>query len=172
MAALAVSNNVLNSSYEASGHPVGYAEGQLAFSGSTIKGYSAHMTGLGTLDTYVATQLIDFAFIASMVAIGVFVATGIARGLSGTRAASAASLAGVLFIVGSGFDAVENLISFVMLTDPSGFPDAIALPYSLAAALRFLAIVPAVILTAAALVVLVGRRLTQAFRPDRTLALL
>ena len=145
--ALTVANNVLNTSYEASGHPVGYAEGQLAFSGDTIKGYYATMADLGTLGTYVTTQLIDFAFIAATIAIGVFLATRIARALTGSRLRAAAAAAAVLFIVGGAFDVIENLISFVMLADSAGFPDALALPYSAAAALKFAAIGTAAALT-------------------------
>ena len=171
IAALGLANSILNSSYEASGHPVSYAEGQLAFNGETIKGYYAHMTNLGTLDTYVTTQLIDFGFIAAMVAIGVFLATRMARTLKGSRLAGLVSFAAILFVIGAGFDTIENLISFVMLANPESFADIIALPYSTAAALKFAAIVPAVCITAAALIVAAARQLRNLVLNRKSLAL-
>jgi hypothetical protein len=53
--------------YAASGHPVGFATGQLAFDGATIFGYYETMRAAGTFGTYVQTQMFDFAFIASVI---------------------------------------------------------------------------------------------------------
>ncbi len=156
--ALGISNAVLTSSYEASNHPVGYAEGQLAFDGATIQGYYAHMSSLDTLDTYVATQLIDFGFIAAVAAVGTFCATLIARGFGrGSLGRWAASFAGLLLIVGAGFDTLENLISFVMLADIDGFARWIAIPYSSAAAVKFTAIGAGMLLLGASLLGLVAK---------------
>ena len=171
VASLAIANGILNASYEASNHPVSYAEGQLAFNGDTIKGYYAHMSELGTLDTYVTTQLIDFGFIAAMICIGLFFATRIARMLTGTRAASAAAWASTLFVVGASFDAIENLISFVMLANPTGFADAIALPYSTMAALKFLAIAAAAFLTLGAGAAAAARKISGIVGRARSLAI-
>lgn len=155
--ALGATNTALDASYASSRHPVSYAEGQLAFDGATIKGYYAHMTELGTLDTYVATQLIDFGFIASVAAVGVFLATRIARAHGTGRAAMAAAVAAILLLTGAALDALENAISFVMLADPTGFPDLLAIPYSSAAALKFLCITAGMALFGGSALLAAGR---------------
>jgi hypothetical protein len=49
------------------------------------------------------------------------------------------------------FDAVENLISFVMLADPDGFADVLVLPYSTAAVIKFVCIAVGMLALLAAL---------------------
>ena len=136
--ALAGMNNVLNASYTASKHPVGFAEGQTTFSGSEIKGFYAVMEASGTLDRYVATQLIDFGFIAAMALVGWTLGTLLRRlHQQGTWPHRLATITLVAVPLGAGFDVVENLISFVMLAQPSTFADWIAIPYSTAAVIKF-----------------------------------
>jgi hypothetical protein len=48
-----------------------------------------------------------------------------------------ASSVAVSGMAGAGFDAVENLLSFVMLSRPDQIPKALALAYSAAAAVKF-----------------------------------
>ena len=128
----------LDASYAASGHPVDYMTGQTSFSGETIKGYYAAMIESGTLDVYVRTQLIDFAFIIGFLAIGLCVCTLIAR-LS--RAESFGRRigiwAGLAFVLGGISDMIENGWSFIMLANPSDFADWLAIPYSSFAVLKF-----------------------------------
>lgn len=128
----------LDASYAASNHPVDYVTGQTSFSGETIKGYYAEMEAQGTLDVYWTTQLIDLGFILAMACIAVFVCTLVARC---SRIASwgrrVGLLAGASVLLGAVCDAIENGWSFVMLADPTGFPDWLALPYSAFASVKF-----------------------------------
>lgn len=137
---LGVANGVLNQLYAASGHPVDYATGQLSFSGEQVKGWYAEMQAGGTLDVYWFTQLFDFVFILAVLAMGGLAATFLAR-INGSRWGSGSALwASAALVLGATFDAVENLISFVMLANPQGFPNWLAVPYSTMAAIKFMLI--------------------------------
>lgn len=132
----------LDASYAASGHPVDYATGQLAFDARTIESYYARMMEAGTLPVYVQTQFIDFGFIAAVMALSVLFGTLTARlaarinrlGVWGWWAGLTAALLGV---AGASFDVLENLLSFVMLDGPQAIPQPLALAYSTAAAAKF-----------------------------------
>lgn len=132
----------LDTSYAASGHPVDYATGQLAFDAGMIENYYARMIEAGTLPIYSQTQFIDFGFIAAVMAVSVLFGTLAARlggrinrlGVWGWWAGLAAALLGV---AGAGFDVLENLLSFAMLGRPQEIPQPLALAYSTAAAAKF-----------------------------------
>ena len=128
----------LDASYAASRHPVDYATGQTSFSGDAIKGWYKVMTDAGTLDIHRQTQLIDFGFIAGMIAIGLFGGLLLARAWrSGSLARKAALFTATIVPAGALFDAAENVVSFVMLANPADFANWIALPYSALASLKF-----------------------------------
>lgn len=128
----------LDRSYAASRHPVDYATGQTTFDATRIKGFYAHMQAEGTLDIYLRTQLIDFGFLIALGLCGVLIGTLVARaGRDGSWARRIGSLAAALFLGGAVMDASENLVSFVMLADPQGFADWLALPYSGFAVVKF-----------------------------------
>lgn len=138
----------LDASYAASLHPVDYFTGQTSFSAETIKGYYAQMQGTGTLDIYWQTQIIDYGFILAMVCMGLFVITLIARlnreGSLGRRFGIYGSLSVTL---GAICDAIENVWSFIMLADATGFADWLALPYSGFASIKFAFITLGMLLT-------------------------
>lgn len=138
MAAFVAVKARLDASYAASGHPVDFATGQLAFDADLIAGYYRVMQEAGTLGIYWRTQMIDFGFIAAVAVMSVLLAALVARiGRAGSLArwfGRATALAG---LGGAGFDAVENLISFVMLARPEAIMQAMALIYSSAAAIKF-----------------------------------
>lgn len=138
---LGIVNVVLDASYAASNHPVAYAEGQTTFSGSEIKGFYAVMEEAGTLGRYWQTQLIDFGFIAMMIAVGLTLGHLFARlNRPGSVSARLGLAAALLIPLGAVFDIIENLISFILLLDPQGFPDWLAIPYSAAAVIKFVLI--------------------------------
>lgn len=62
--------------------------------------------------------------------------------------------AGLSVMLGATFDAIENLISFVMLANPQGFANWIALPYSGFSAAKFALITLGMALLIAALMAL------------------
>lgn len=152
--ALGVVNSILNASFEASNHPVSYAEGQTTFSGDEVKGYYAVMEEAETLSIYVRTQLIDFGFIAAMALFGICLGTLLARAnAEGSIGRRAGRLSANAIVVGSLFDVAENLVSFVMLAQPQTFPGWMAIAYSSFAVAKFafvtLAILAAVVSAAA-----------------------
>lgn len=90
---------------------------------------------------------------------------------SGHKGATVTSIAAILFITGASFDAIENLISFAMLAAPSDFSDALAYPYSTAAAIKFLAIGPAILFLFGSAIMAAARTARSAISNDRALAL-
>jgi hypothetical protein len=128
----------LDASYAASQHPVDYFTGQTTFNADTIKSYYAEMQAIGTLDIYWTTQVIDFGFLLSMACIGLFVYTLIARLSRCERFGRRVGLiAGLSITLGALCDAIENSWSFIMLANPTGFADWLALPYSGFASVKF-----------------------------------
>ena len=153
----------LDASYAASNHPVDYATGQTQFSGTAVKGYYAQIEASGTLDIYWQTQLIDFGFILGIFLLGWSLGTLIARFARpvswGRRFALTASIAAMIAAI---CDAIENLISFVMLANPVDFADWIALPYSGFAVAKFALITLAMATLAISILLLaVGRALNR-----------
>lgn len=128
----------LDASYAASNHPVDYATGQTTFSGPKIKEYYAHMIDQGTLDVYRTTQLVDFGFILAIACLGLFLCTFIARASNeGSWGRRLGLFAGVCAVSGATCDAIENGWSFIMLANPTGFADWLAMPYSGFAVAKF-----------------------------------
>jgi len=140
----------LDTSYAASGHPVDFATGQLSFDARLIEGYYAHMIEAGTLQVYWQTQFIDFGFIAAVMAVAMLFGTLAARlggrinrlGVWGWHLGLAAAIVGVS---GAALDALENLLSFLMLASPQAIPQPLALAYSTAAAAKFALLTTAMI---------------------------
>lgn len=132
------SQDILNQAYAASKFPVPYYVGQLAFDGVQIKQYYAYMIEHGTLGVYVHTQIIDFAFILSTLLLHAVVLLILVRMQHrGGRLSKAALVLFLIAPLAPLFDALENLVSFIMLADPSGFSNPIALVYSSFSAIKF-----------------------------------
>ena len=145
-ATLGVVNAILNSLYAASNHPVSYAEGQTSFDAASVEGWYATMSDAGTLDVYVGTQIFDYVFMLALAAFALTAASVLRRSHARRpRLAAVARIGGLGVVIGTLFDAAENIVSFVMLgsfaaTDPSGFADWLVLPYSAAAVAKFASI--------------------------------
>ncbi len=155
----------LDASYAASNHPVDYATGQTTFDGAKIKGFYAHMTEAGTLDIYARTQLIDFAFIAAILLVGVTLGTFVTRFAQKASWGRRAGLSvAMLATGGAACDAVENLISLVMLANPTGFPNWLAVPYSGFAVVKFALITAAMGALVVAIVLIVAGRISKSVR--------
>jgi len=142
VAAIAVftfTKSLLDQSYAASGHPVDYATGQLAFSAEKISGYYQSMSDGGTLPVYWRTQFIDFGFIAAVAVMGLLIGTLAARlWPEGHLVRRVGLFVPVFAFLGASLDAIENLLSFWMLTSFPVIPKLAALLYSSAAAGKFL----------------------------------
>jgi len=136
--ALGAMNAALNASYAASNHPVAYAEGQTTFDGARIKGFYATMDQAGTLDIYTWTQILDFGFIAAVALVGICIGSLLRRvNRPGSRSAQAGRLMTIAALAGASFDALENVVSFVMLAQPQSFANWLAIPYSTFAVIKF-----------------------------------
>jgi len=135
---LGASNTILDASYAASKFPVPYAEGQTAFSGEKLKGYYGFMLEQQTLPIYWRTQFIDFAFIASMFITGLVISLLLARLFNrGSFLHKIALFTAFLVPFGAICDIIENLISFIMLSQPLTFANWITPIYSSFAVVKF-----------------------------------
>lgn len=158
--------SVLDASYEASNHPVDYATGQLAFDAATIEAYYAIMIEAGTLDIYWRTQMIDFGFITAIMLLSVLLGTFLARlGGQGSYGARLGLGGAVLGVSGAVMDALENVTSFIMLSDPQNIAQAVALIYSGFAAGKFILLTLAMLAMILSVPVGLVERLAGAYRP-------
>jgi hypothetical protein len=128
----------LNAAYAASGFPVPYWQAQLSFDHLKLKGWYASLIEQGSLGLYFHAQYVDFAFIASVLLLHVAVLVVVAR-LHPTASRSSRIMlwAALLSALAPIFDALENLVSFVMLANPVAFEPSLALIYSTLAAGKF-----------------------------------
>lgn len=161
----------LNASHTASQFPVPYHVAQLSFDAQQLRGWYAFLIERGTLDRYWQTQYIDFAFIATVLVLHVSVLLLASRlfapGSSGRRWMVGAA---VLSAVAPMADAVENLVSFLMLADAAGFPDVLAWIYSSLAAVKFAFFTFAYLALSAGLLAALWHRFSQRRMPmDRAL---
>ncbi len=144
---------MLDKSYAASGHPVDYATGQLAFDADKIEGFYATMQTAGTLDIYWQTQVIDFGFLLSVGLLALFLGTLVARlsrpGQWGSKLGFAAAGMG---IAGACCDALENLTSFILLSKPDDISQAWTMIYSSFAAAKFALLTGAMLAVVLALI--------------------
>ncbi|HEY1014041.1 MAG TPA: hypothetical protein VGE07_15115 [Herpetosiphonaceae bacterium] len=133
-----LANSILEASYAASRFPVPFIVGQTAFDASTIKSYYQVMLQLGTFPIYVRTQWLDFLFIGATSLMGLALGTLLARLHAPASRFRSLGIWFALAIPMAGLcDVVENVLSFVMLADPLGFPDWLAPLYSTAATVKF-----------------------------------
>ena len=125
-------------SFAATHYPVSLLEGQLTFSGPAIKSHYATLLAQGTFDRFVLTQVIDFAWIVGLMLTLFFAHVAIARGQpAGSRWRPLALRLAVVAPLIAASDALENAVSFIMLADPTGFPDWLAVLYSGLAAIKW-----------------------------------
>ena len=152
-------NGILDASYAASKFPVSFFVGQTGFNAELIKEYYNYMLTQHTLDTYWKTQFIDFGFIGATMLVGLFAGLVVAHlARSGSWGKKFAIFAGAAVVTGAVCDIIENLWSFVMLSDPMGFADWIVLPYSAFASVKFALIALGMVsIFLALLLIIVGR---------------
>jgi hypothetical protein len=129
---------LLNTSYASSGFPVPYWQAQLSFDANKLKGWYQVLIERGTLDRYIQTQHIDFVFIASVLILHIVALLAISRALPANSWMRRAMVgAAMLSAIAPIADALENGISYIMLANPSDFPDGLAWVYSSLAAIKF-----------------------------------
>jgi hypothetical protein len=128
----------LNASYALSRFPVPYHTAQLSFDGLKIKAWYAQLIEWGTLDIYVQTQLIDHIFIATVFVLHAAALLWTSRLFPADhRGRRWMVIASLLSMAAPLADTLENLVSYAMLSNPSGFANGLALLYSSLAAVKF-----------------------------------
>lgn len=156
-------SRILGASYAASQFPVPYQVAQLSFDHHKLKGWYALLIERGTLSTYLQTQHIDFIFIVSVFLLHLLALLLIARLFpAASRGRRWMETAAVLSTVAPIADALENLVSYLMLAQPLDFHPGLALVYSSLAALKFgmftFAYAAAVLGLGAAMAMMLSRR--------------
>lgn len=128
----------LNVSYSNSKFPVPYFEAQLSFDHLKLKAWYSVLIAKGTLSTYVQTQHIDFVFIVSVLLLHFFALLFVAKLIpSTTKWHKFTLVAALLSTIAPLSDALENLVSYLMLMNPLDFSSYLALIYSSFAATKF-----------------------------------
>ncbi|WGO98672.1 hypothetical protein QFX18_01175 [Saccharophagus degradans] len=128
----------LNGLYAASQFPVSFFVGQTTFNAAELKSYYAVLLELGTLDKFIGVQLADYVYMATVLA-SLFVAmVAVYRILPNiTWLKKIGWFMVLLSPAAAGFDALENLISFILLANPLTFSDWLVYPYSSLAVAKF-----------------------------------
>ena len=131
----------LDGFYARSEFPVPYYIGQTRFNGETIKGYYQVLIEKGTLDIYVQTQLVDYVFMAATFLSFFCLAAAVMRSVRSVFTEGWLLSIARVFVwlapCAAVMDALENLVSFFMLANPTDFADWLAIPYSAFAVSKF-----------------------------------
>jgi hypothetical protein len=128
----------LNASYIESKFPVPYYEAQLSFDHLKLKAWYAFLISKGTLSNYVQTQHIDFVFIVSVLFLHFFALLFVAKLIPSTvKWHQLTLMAALLSTIAPLSDALENVVSYLMLSNPLNFSSYLALIYSSFAATKF-----------------------------------
>ena len=128
----------LNVLYDATEFPVSYMVGQTAFDGDVIKGYYSVLKEKSTFDDYCFVQIVDYLFMLIVFFSHLFVCLAIYKILPAIKWLQTTGIAMIIVTpMAAIFDAIENLISFVMLANPENFANWLAIPYSSFAVAKF-----------------------------------
>ena len=131
-------SKILNESYAESEFPVPYFEAQLSFDAERIKYWYAFLLENETFDIYVQTQHIDFIFILSILLLHASCLLLLGRAFKAqTKGRSILVFCALLSTIAPLADALENGVSYIMLANPSGFPNVLAMIYSSFAVIKF-----------------------------------
>lgn len=131
----------LDASYANSQFPVPFYIGQTTFDANELKAYYQVLLDKGTLDIYLKTQLIDYVFMAGTFVSFFCLASAVMQSLKLARMPTLFIRIAIFFVwfapLAAAFDALENLVSFIMLADPQGFANWLVMPYSSFAVTKF-----------------------------------
>ena len=132
----------LDPSYVASQYPVPFYVGQMTFDAAELKSYYQVMLDKGTMPVYWSTQCIDFVFIACTYLAFFALSQSIFHSMvrvfpNALRWRNVAAWMCFIAPLAAVADAIENLLSFILLLQPVSFPDFLVYPYSSFAAIKF-----------------------------------
>ncbi len=131
-------SSTLTASYIESKFPVPYHVAQLSFSAEKLKGWYSELQQMGTFDVYLLTQHIDSLFILSVLLLHCFALVLISRLFAvNSRGRKILVVCALISAIAPISDQLENLVSYVMLANPTNFADALAYVYSSFAATKF-----------------------------------
>lgn len=128
----------LDKSYEQSKFPVPFYEGQTTFDAVETKKHFQVLIENNTLDLFWVTQQIDFVYMFATLIFTVTVMAAVYKTLSfDKRWQDIAWIMIFIMPLNVVMDIMENLVSFVMLSDPLTFSDWLIIPYSTFAVAKF-----------------------------------
>ncbi len=131
----------LDASYAASQFPVPFYTGQTTFNAAELKSYYEVLLEKGTMDIYIRTQLIDYVFMLGTFVSFFCLSSAVMRSLKHLSLAKWITAVALFFVwfspLAAVMDALENLVSFVMLSNPEDFANWLVYPYSGFAVIKF-----------------------------------
>lgn len=131
-------STTLTASYIESKFPVPYYVAQLSFSPEKLKAWYSALHEQGTFDIYVLTQHIDSLFILSTLLLHCFALVLISRLFAfNSKGRKIMVTCALISCIAPISDQLENLVSYIMLANPTGFVDGLAYIYSSFAATKF-----------------------------------
>lgn len=131
-------SKTLTASYIASKFPVPYFVAQLSFNPEQLKAWYSSLIELGTFDVYVRTQHIDSLFILSVLMLHGFALVLISRLFpANSKGRKIMVVCALISAIAPIADQLENLVSYIMLANPTDFMNGLAYIYSSFAAIKF-----------------------------------
>ncbi len=131
-------STTLTASYITSKFPVPYYTAQLSFSPEKLKIWYSTLLEQGTFDVYLQTQHIDSLFILSTLLLHFLALVLISRLFTtGSKGRKVMVVCALISTIAPISDQMENLLSYIMLANPTGFFDSLAYIYSTFAAIKF-----------------------------------
>lgn len=124
--------------YSLSQFPVSFFVGQTTFDAQELKSYYAVLIERGTLGRYVWVQIADYLFMLTVFVAHFALMAAAYRSLP--EQVTLKKFARAMIFIGpmaAGFDALENLVSFMMLSNPQDFSVWLVYPYSSFASIKF-----------------------------------
>lgn len=131
-------STTLTASYIASKFPVPYFVAQLSFNPEQLKAWYSSLIEMGTFDVYLKTQHIDSLFILSVLMLHGFALLLISRLFAASsKGRKIMVICALISAIAPISDQLENLVSYIMLANPTDFFNGLAYIYSSFAAIKF-----------------------------------
>ena len=138
IAVIIISLPIMNYFFEISNYPVSFIESQLSFSGEIIKSHYATMTN-EEINLYLVGNVVDYLFMLGNGLVKIGIAVMVARSFEEDTTLRTAGLIMIFIgIIGTVFDAIENIFIVLMIFDPINFPDILAITHSVFALFKYM----------------------------------
>ncbi len=129
---------LLDKSYSDSKFPVPFYEGQTTFDAIETKAHFQVLIENNTLDVFWRTQLIDFVYILATFLFTIFAMVSVYKMLAFSIKLQRISWHMIFLMpLNAILDVFENLVSFIMLSNPTDFANWLIIPYSSFAVAKF-----------------------------------